>query len=457
MRATGLGLMLAAGLLAAHAASAAVRAGAPADVRVTVYRDSPGLVSEARAARIPPGPVRLLLDGLPAHLKADSLRLFAPGMTVLSERISDRPLSAEVLRQRALGGKVTLYPKAQTEPKGGLSATLVAVDGGAPVVRVHGRLEVIDAASPWRIAYPASLAPAKPGTRVTARVKGPAGGPVALTYLTDGLSWHADYVATLNGQGTRVALQAFASVSNRCGRDFDGVRVSVVAGHLHRGAKPRARMVGMAAAAAPGQRAQVEPLFAYYVFRLPGRIALRNGSTTRLPLMAQQSLSVKREYRIEGQAAQPASGAQGGAARRHAQVLLHLKNSAGAPLPAGVWRLYGERAQMPALLGEDRASDIPRGAAFTLNAGRAVDITARHTELSRRRIDAKTYSARWQVRVHNAKASAVRVRVVEPLPGTWTIEQESAPHERVDAAHAAWLLKVPAGGETTLSYRVRWQ
>jgi len=449
--------MLATGLLAAHAASAAVRAGAPADVRVTVYRDSPGLVSEARAARIPPGPVRLLLDGLPAHLVADSLRLFAPGMTVLSERLRDRPLSAAALRQRALGRKVTLYPKAQTDPKGGLSATLVAVQGGAPVVRAHGRLEVIDAASPWRIAYPAGLAPAKAGTRVTARVKGPAGGPVALTYLTDGLSWHADYVATLNGKGTRLALQAFASVSNSCGRDFDGARVSVVAGHLHHAAKPRPRMLDMASAAASRQRAQVEPLFAYYVFRLPGSIALRNGSTTRLPLMAPLSLSVKREYRIEGQGVQPTPGAQSGAIRHHAQVLLHLKNSAGGPLPAGMWRLYGERAQAPALLGEDRESDIPRGAAFTLNAGRAVDIAARRTELSRRRIDAKTQSARWRVRVHNAKAKAVRVRVVEPLPGTWTIEQESAAHERVDAAHAAWLLTVPAGGATTLSYRVRWQ
>jgi len=57
--------------------------------------------------------------------------------------------------------------------------------------------------------------------------------------------------------------------------------------------------------------------------------------------------------------------------------------------------------------------------------------------------------------VRNAKDSAVEVRLIGRMPHGWRILRESAPHESETANRIVWLLNVPAGGEATLSYRLR--
>jgi hypothetical protein len=50
------------------------------------------------------------------------------------------------------------------------------------------------------------------------------------------------------------------------------------------------------------------------------------------------------------------------------------------------------------------------------------------------------------------------VTVREPVPGDWTMLEESSKHEKVAAGTAQWRISVPAGGSATLRYRVltRW-
>ena len=44
--------------------------------------------------------------------------------------------------------------------------------------------------------------------------------------------------------------------------------------------------------------------------------------------------------------------------------------------------------------------------------------------------------------------------VREPVPGDWTMLEESAHHTKVAAGTAEWKINVPAEGSTTLKYRV---
>jgi hypothetical protein len=56
------------------------------------------------------------------------------------------------------------------------------------------------------------------------------------------------------------------------------------------------------------------------------------------------------------------------------------------------------------------------------------------------------------VRIANAKAEPQDVLVVEPIPGVWTIEDESLPHTKTSSATATWIVHVPANGNATLKY-----
>ena len=53
----------------------------------------------------------------------------------------------------------------------------------------------------------------------------------------------------------------------------------------------------------------------------------------------------------------------------------------------------------------------------------------------------------------------MQVRVVEHLfrSGDWEITAESAPHVKLDSQSVEWKLDVPAGGESKLTYTVRYR
>jgi len=68
-------------------------------------------------------------------------------------------------------------------------------------------------------------------------------------------------------------------------------------------------------------------------------------------------------------------------------------------------------------------------------------------------------SERISFTLKNAKAQAATVRVIERL-GRWTdweIVQSSSPATKRNAQTASFDVSVPAGGETTLTYTVRYR
>jgi hypothetical protein len=131
----------------------------------------------------------------------------------------------------------------------------------------------------------------------------------------------------------------------------------------------------------------------------------------------------------------------------------------GLPLPKGVVRVYQRDAQGRAqFIGEDRIDHTPRNEKVRLRLGSAFDVTAdkKQTDFQVRpqpgRHDA--HESAYEIVLRNAKAEAVTVTVREPVPGDWTMLQESQRHAKVAAGTAQWQVSVPAGGSSTLSYRV---
>jgi hypothetical protein len=65
----------------------------------------------------------------------------------------------------------------------------------------------------------------------------------------------------------------------------------------------------------------------------------------------------------------------------------------------------------------------------------------------------------FAVTLRNAKKTDATVTVVEPLPrwSDWEIVASSVPASKRDAQHAEFAVPVPAGGETVLTYSVRYR
>ena len=65
----------------------------------------------------------------------------------------------------------------------------------------------------------------------------------------------------------------------------------------------------------------------------------------------------------------------------------------------------------------------------------------------------REYKTAFEIKLKNAKKEAVTITIQEPIGGDWRILSESAKHTKVNSRLAQWKIKVPAEGETKLTYR----
>ncbi len=60
----------------------------------------------------------------------------------------------------------------------------------------------------------------------------------AVTYLTNGLSWQADYVLLLNEDSTAFDLNGWVTLDNRSGASYEDAMLKLVAGDINKVAEP---------------------------------------------------------------------------------------------------------------------------------------------------------------------------------------------------------------------------
>jgi hypothetical protein len=128
----------------------------------------------------------------------------------------------------------------------------------------------------------------------------------------------------------------------------------------------------------------------------------------------------------------------------------------GMPLPAGRVRMFDGKD----FLGESQLGHTAAGEDVALAIGDVFDLNA-----ERKREDfqldraGRTMSERISITLKNAKSEAVKVRVTEGL-GRWTdwqIVDSSVPATKRNAQTTSFDVPVPAGGQATLTYTVRYR
>jgi hypothetical protein len=129
-------------------------------------------------------------------------------------------------------------------------------------------------------------------------------------------------------------------------------------------------------------------------------------------------------------------------------------------MPKGVVRVYKkDSAGNAQFIGEDRIDHTPKNERVRLKLGEAFDVTAdkKQTDFKRREPTNQAsyvFESAYEIVLRNAKKESTTVVVREPVPGDWSMLDESARHAKVAAGTAEWKINVPAESSTTLRYRV---
>ena len=467
-------------LLGIVAADAAAQPAAPAEtvsgaqdrkaVAVTIYNQSLALIREERNVPLAVGRNLLALREVSAQIKPEtaSLRSLSGARLTLHEQNFDFDLlTPQKLLDKYVGKTVTVvryntHSGAETRE----SATVLADHEGV-VLKYADRIET-DLPPNARIVYPDVPQTLRDRPTLVVDLDSNQGGrqPIELSYLSGGLSWQADYVATLADDEKTLDLAGWVTLTNQSGTAYENAKLQLVAGAVNRVPEMQGKLAMLPRAApalpAPAPMTQ-EQLFEYHLYTLERPTTLRDQQTKQVALLSAARVPVSKEYRLEGapygfyeQTQTPEQGD-----KRGVDVFISFANKGGdlgLPLPQGTVRVYRhDKAGQALFIGEDRIDHTPKNATVRLKLGKAFDITGNWKRTDFSRISQQVTEQAITIELANAKDVPVTVRVVEPIPGDWSILKESAPHTQSSAHSALWDIAVPANGKSTLTYRVRIQ
>jgi hypothetical protein len=440
-------------------------------VAVTIYNENLALVKDTRTIALVPGENRLALREVSGRMRPETALLRSlshPGSFTLVEQNFDFDLLTPAkLLEKYVGRTVRIV---KTHPTTGAesieTATVLAANSGV-VLKIGDRIET---GLPGRIVYdgvPANLRD-RP-TLVTELNSARAGEQtVELSYLSGGLSWKADYVAELNATDSALDLNGWVTLTNQSGTAYPNARLQLVAGDVNRvrdemrlAAKSSSRV---RAAEAPAQQMAQESLFEYHLYTLARPTTIADNQTKQVALLGASGVPVVKELVLQGNDYYYSSSVGGIGQKMKVGVFVQFDNREasrlGMPMPKGVVRVYKKDSSGNAqFIGEDSIDHTPTNEKVRLKLGDAFDVTAdkKQTDFKRREPlinRGYAFESAYEIVLRNAKKEPATVIVREPVPGEWTMLEQSAPHAKVAAGTAEWRVPVSAEGTTTLRYRV---
>lgn len=412
--------------------------------QLTLYQANLAMVSSTFT---PPAQSRSLsFNGLPASLLPESVRL--SGLSIAQQQwIPGR--SFEQRLQARVGQPLTMEHIESAEIREG---RLLGVNANMLEFEYQTSVMRYPLMGPWQPRLPA-YDPSQ--TQLTLNlVSALERSSVELNYLSNGLSWSAEYQIELQGE-TQVHLNARAALFNRGNAGYRGAGVDLLAGNPRSPQEIQPLMEMRALAAAPiAETASVAEVQGYQLFQLPGRYDLEPGTSQRVPLIEAQGLPAKVSYRIEHRAFQ---GLRPGVEQHYAQQQLNFELDEALidkPLPSGEAQLF-KRDSVGQLrfVGSQRLGQYSPGQSIELNYGEVFDLRAerRQTEYQR---NGNTFLQGYEVRLINGAAESRVLEYRLDVNEQWTLVDASQ-LATVDGLQARWLIEVPAKSETTLNYTLR--
>lgn len=439
-------------------------------IAVTIYNDNLALVKDQRKVTLQRGSNHLALGNVSAQIQPETALLRSvtmPGsISVLEQNFDFDLLTPQKLLEEHVGETVSII---RTNPATGEEisekARILSANNGV-VLKIGDRIET---EIPGRIVY--DKMPPKLHDRPTLVAQlnntGPENQKIELSYLTTGLAWKADYVAELNAAENMLDLSGWVTLTNTSGTSFHNAKLQLVAGNVNL-VKDRPMMADMRAksmAMAESVQFAEESLLDYHLYTLDRPVTLAENQTKQVALLSAVNVPIRKEYLLRGADYYYRSNHDDLGQKIKAGVFIEFNNAKNTqldmPLPAGVLRVYKEdTAGAIQFVGENRIEHTPRNETIRLKLGEAFDITADKKQTDFKKLPGTSKQenlseSAYRIIIKNTKKETVTVTVQEPIPGDWRMLQSSHPHKKPTSNIAAWQIKVPAEGSTTLDYRVR--
>ncbi|HEX9022245.1 MAG TPA: DUF4139 domain-containing protein [Geobacteraceae bacterium] len=436
-------------------------------VALTVYNSNLGLVKDRRDIKLGRGQGELRFMDVAAQIIPASVHIKSladpASLRVLEQNYEYDLMSPQKLMDKYVGKEVKLYQKnPYTEREEIVAATLLANNNG-PIYRIGNEITFDHPGRVILPGLPESLI-AQPTLVWLLENSLSKTQTVEASYLTNGITWRADYVLTLDGDDRKADLAGWVTIDNKSGATYRDAALKLVAGDVNRVREDRARpfMVGKAvmAGAAPAPQFKEEGFFEYHLYTLQRPSTIKDNQTKQISLISADAIPVRKEFLFRG-ADYYYFGQYGDVtAKQKVGVFVEIANrkeaNLGIPLPKGTVRVYKRDSDGGLqFIGEDAIDHTPKDEKVRIKVGDAFDVVGSRKQTDWKKTASDTYEAAFEIDLKNHKKEDIVVRVVEPIPGDWQMLSSSYDYSKNEAHTAEFNIPVKKAGETKLTYRVR--
>lgn len=445
----------------AHAAETIIPESAQKNLNVTIYNADRALIKDTRTVTLTQGQNILSFSNVSSQIIPHSALLQGNGIKTQEQNFNFDLIDYPSLMEKSVGSQVSIeyINPASGEITSG-TAELLSFNGTSPILKIGNKIETN---YPGRIIFnklPDNLR-AKPTLSIHLLAQNTGAQDLGLSYLTQGLSWRADYVAELNSSETQMNLNGLVTLTNNSDTDFKNANLQLVAGDIHTvtPVQPRAyrfaKADGMAVSMATNDMIR-ENLSDFYLYTLPQKTDILSKQTKQVALLSGNGIQVRKTYEFKDAFDSNLSERE----KVSPNIYLSFENKAGnglgIALPKGTIRLYkADNSGNMLLLGEDTLSHTPNGEKVQVTTGRSFDLTADMKRVQYQKLEGKNaFRATYQITIKNGGMQPADVVISQNFGNSFNISHETLPHMRETSNRVKWVIPVPANDKTTLSFEL---
>ena len=457
------------------------------NLNIAIYNQNIALVDDVRTVSLTQGINDISFEEISAQLIPESALLKGTNITTLEQNFNYDLITRASLLEKSIGQNVILQTTTDSGEKIQTPAKLLAFTGAntinadnpatvlsalnenastnagnsGAVLEINNQIVINPVGTVLLNDMPHGLI-SRPSLNLRINAGKTEEQKLHLNYLTNGLSWQANYVALLNENEDKMNLNGYITLSNQTNSTFKNADLQLVAGDVK--TAPRIQTVrrykamnamAMDTIESAGAMPTVEDVADFYVYTLPTKTTVNARQTKQVSLLTGNDIGIQKTY-VFNYLRPSETPIENAKATIHYQFNNTKDNQLGIALPAGIIRFYKNTTDGKSLfVGENRINHTPNTAMVKMQMGDAFDVYANAKQTEYQRIGKRDYTATYEITFKNGSKNAKEVILKETYPAQSSILKTSYNYTQENAGNYQWKISVPAEGETVLSYQVK--
>lgn len=439
-------------------------------ISLTIYNSNLALIRDSRKARIPAGRSRLIFNNVSEKIQPETVILStndkSKSFNIIEQNFNSHFLTPQSLLKHHLNQDIKIIRRNPvTGQENAIRATVLSTHNGLVLqvgnhieTEINGRIHFPNLPDDYTNVATLNVDVFQEESNTQ---------ELNLSYLSEGLSWKADYISRLNSDETSIDLNTWVTLSNRSGNHFKNAEIDLISGsisqtHNQRFSRQNLASRGMSINA---ERDLVqENIQDYQLYRVPHKTDLLNNQQKQIALFSRKNIPIEKVYTLSGTTS-PFRHIQPVPRKQRPTIHYRFSNTKeanlGLNLPAGVIRHYqSDSRDKLQLIGENSLTQTNIGEVLDLPVGKSNEIITEKRQVSlkmetKQRDERNISLAEYEIRINNSKATPIILEINESITGQWEILEENELHKRISASTARWHVTVAEKSQSLLKFRVR--